>query len=209
MTLGTKVLEIVKSSFNNEVSVVKSVGLGTYIQAGGITQSGGVVETIWKQSIKKVQKEKNEIRNCLILGLGGGSVAKVVRKNFPTAKIVGVDVDSVIVDLGKKYLDLKKTNVEVVIKDAKGFVNTFKRSKFDLIIVDLYKGLDFPKEFEEEKFLENTIKLLSRDGVAIFNRLYLEGKRKYAIKFGEKLESIFDKVDWYYPLANLVLICRG
>lgn len=202
-------LEIVKSSFNNEVSVVKSVGLGTYIQAGGITQSGGVVETIWKQSIKKVQKEKNEIRNCLILGLGGGSVAKVVRKNFPTAKIVGVDVDSVIVDLGKKYLDLKKTNVEVVIKDAKGFVNTFKRSKFDLIIVDLYKGLDFPKEFEEEKFLENTIKLLSRDGVAIFNRLYLEGKRKYAIKFGEKLESIFDKVDWYYPLANLVLICRG
>ena len=31
--------------------------------------------------------------------------------------------------------------------------------------------------------------------------------RTEAVKFGNKLEKIFSKVDWFYPQANLMFIC--
>ena len=40
---------------------------------------------------------------------------------------------------------------------------------YDLVIVDIYFGDKFPKKFEEESFL----KLLTKNKLVIFNRLYL------------------------------------
>jgi spermidine synthase len=58
------------------------------------------------------------------------------------------------------------------------------------------------------RFLASTRTLLSEAGVVIFNHLYTEGKRKEAIKFGVKLEKVFSRVEWYYPLANVMFICK-
>ena len=46
---GPKVLEKKKSKINGEIKVVKTLGLGTYIQVNGLTQSGGVVIMFGKQ----------------------------------------------------------------------------------------------------------------------------------------------------------------
>ena len=51
---GTKIFEVKHSKFNKNIKVIKSLGLGTYIQVNGLTQSGGVVESIWKYSFKKL-----------------------------------------------------------------------------------------------------------------------------------------------------------
>ena len=114
--LGNKILETTKSSFNKDIKVVSTFGVGTYIQAGGITQSGGVVKTIWKTALKNIGKEK--VKSCLILGLGGGTVAGLVRKKYPLAKITGVEIDPVMVALGKKYLGLERHGVDIKIADA-------------------------------------------------------------------------------------------
>lgn len=195
---GTKVLEERKSKYNGTLKVVKSLGFGTYIQVNGLTQSGGIVETIWKETLKKIKKEK--IENILILGLGGGTVAKLIKKLFPKSKITGIEIDPLMVELGKKYLGLSKTKIK--IGDAYDFIKTNKEL-FDLVIVDLYIGDEFPNKFEEEVFL----KLLTNNKIVIFNRLYFGEKRKEAIKFGNKLEKIFPKVKWFYPQANLMFFC--
>jgi hypothetical protein len=48
--LGTRILEERKSKFNGDINVVRSLGFGTYIQVNNLTQSGGVVEEIWKET---------------------------------------------------------------------------------------------------------------------------------------------------------------
>lgn len=193
--IGTKILEERKSKFNGDIKVVKTFGMGTYIQVGGLTQSGGIVESIWKSTIRKVRKR--EIKNCLILGLGGGTVAKIIQKTWPEAKIVGVDMDPTIVELGKKYLGIK--NVQVKIKDA----YDVEIEGYDLVIVDLYQGDMFPKKFENDKFL----KKLTKNKLIIFNRLYYKDKKLMANNFGLKLKGIFKKVEYYYPEANLMFLC--
>ena len=195
---GTKILEERKSKFNGNLRVIKSFGLGTYIQANGLTQSGGVVEEIWKQTLKRINNSKLIINNCLILGLGGGTVAKLIRKSWPEAKITGVDIDPVMIELGKKYLNLDN-DFEIKIQDAAKFVP----GRHDLVIVDLYRGDEFPKKFEDEKFLKSLVK----NKLIIFNRLYYKEKKTLAEEFGKKLQKIFRKVEYFYPISNLMFVC--
>ena len=196
--LGTKILEERKSRYNGNVKVLRSLGFGTYIQVNNLTQSGGVVESIWRETLKNLKTKK--LKNCLILGLGGGTVAKLIRKYWPESEITGVEIDPMMIELGKKYLGLN--NTKVIIQDAYEFIKKNKE-KYDLVIVDLYIGDEFPEKFEKEEFLNK----LTKNELVIFNRLYFAEKRKEAVKFGNKLEKIFPKVDWFYPQANLMFFC--
>lgn len=192
--LFTKVLEIKKSKYNGEIKVVKSLGYGTYFQVNGLTQSGGIVETIWNETIKHLYHSLPTIHNSLILGLGGGSVVKVLRKYYPKAHITGVDIDPVIVDLGKKYLDLDKYNVDIKIMDAK----KFPLKKYDLVIVDGFVG---------DNYIHLERLHLTRSTIVVFNKLFYKDKKDEALKFGKKLKKIFDKVEYFYPPANLMFVC--
>jgi spermidine synthase len=204
--IGTKILDERNSKYNGRLRVVKTFGLGTYIQANGLTQSGGIVEVFWKQTFKVLRSKSLVVDNCLVLGLGGGTVVKLARENWPKARIKGVDIDPLMIELGKKYLGLNNLEVEIKIGDA---FKELKKSKekFDLIIIDLYRGDKYPEEFENERYIGQIKDKLRKDGIAIFNRLYYGEKRPQAVKFGSKLEMIFSKVDWFYPEANLMFIC--
>jgi len=210
---GTKVLEEVESPINQKIVVLKSFIFGTHIQVGGLTQSGGIVVDIWERTFKKIVKLKAEIKKCLILGLGGGSLVKVIRKFYPKAKITGVDIDYLMVDLGKKYLGLSEKDVEIFIEDAqvylrKNLKSRKARPKFDLIIVDLYIGDQFPEKFENPQFLVSVKDNLEKGGLAVFNRLYFEEKRSKADKFLSDLQKNFSQVSVFYPQANVMFLCK-
>lgn len=104
---------------------------------GGYEQSGPLVEEVWKKALKALDFTP---KNILILGLGCGSAAKVISKKFPTAKITGVEIDPVMIKIGKKYFGLGKIpNLKITCADALNFVKKTKQ-KFDLILVDVYVG---------------------------------------------------------------------
>ena len=208
---GTKVLEEVESPINGEIKVVKGLAFGTYIQVEGLTQSGGILKSVWKKPLKKIFNLQVPISSVLVLGLGGGTVAGLVRDFWEDAEITGVDLDPRMVEMGKKYLGLVKFNVDVVIGDAYEFVKKSKiqnpKSKYDLVLVDLYIGREFPKKFEKKEFLLSVKKLIREDGRVIFNRLYYGEKRSEAVRFGNKLEKIFKKIEVVYPEANVMFVC--
>lgn len=206
---GVKILERAESPINGKITIEKSLAWGTYITVGGLTQSGGIINDIWKKPLRNLKNLRNkEIKNVLILGLGGGTVAKMVNKTWPEAKITGVDIDPKMVELGKKYLSLN-SDVRVIISDAYGFLKTYnlKPITYDLILIDLYVGDEFPKKFESDAFLKLVYLLLTVNGVAIFNRLYYGEKRPQAMKFENKLEKVFKKVEVVFPEANVMFVC--
>lgn len=207
---GTKILEERKSKYNGALRVVNTWGMGTYIQSDGLTQSGGIVESIWKSTLRHILHTKYDIQSVLILGLGGGTVAKLIRKNWPEAKIIGVDIDPIMIELGKKYLELDKYNVDIKIADALYFLTHHSSlTSYDLVVVDLYNGDQFPKKFESENYIHFVRTILTINGVAVFNRLYYKDKKEEARRFGEKLVKIFPKVEQFYPVSNLMFVCRN
>jgi len=228
---GTWLIDEVKSPINGKVQAIKSFAFGTYLQVGKLTQSGGVVYNVWRTTLKKVKGKRQDlpagkagVKDCLILGLAGGSVAKLVRKYWGwDVEITGVDIDPIMVKMGRKHLGLDKYKVNVVIEDAYEFLRKTENrkrasakasgdakpnTKYDLICTDLYVGDQYPAKFEKEEFLKLIRKLLSKNGIAVFNRLYYDEKRAQAMKFGKVLEKHFTSVTPVFPQANIMFVCR-
>jgi spermidine synthase len=206
---GTRVIEEVDSPINGKVRVVQSFGWGNSVQAGNLTQSGGVVRDVWKYSLNKVKASNFKVSSCLILGLGGGSCARLIKKNWPSSKIVGVELDPIMVDMGMKYLGLGEVGVDIRLEDAERFCkNAIKnREKYDLVLVDMYVGEQIPQKFDSSDFIFTTKNLMEEKAKSVFNRLYFGEKRGLAESFRKKLESSFSEVVPVYPEANVMFIC--
>jgi hypothetical protein len=206
---GVRVLEEVDSPINGKITVLRDLAWGTYIKGGGLTQSGGIVRKVWNFALESVGG--NQFRKVLVIGLGGGSVAMLASKFWPEAEITGVDLDPLMVGLGKKYLGLDEKKVKIVIGDGAEVVKekVAAGEKFDLVCVDTYVGDEFPKKFESVEFLEGVKNLLFEGGAAVFNRLYYGEKRPEAEKFEKRLERIFGSVERVYPEANVMFVCRA
>jgi spermidine synthase len=195
------ILEEVNSPVNGKITVKWDLAWGKYLQVNDLTQSGGILKEVWNGTLKKLHINP---KNILILGLGGGSVANLSLKYFPDVRIIAVDIDPVMVELGVKYLGLDKNKIDIKITDAYEFKS---KDKFDLILIDLYLGDKFPEKFTKDEFIRKIKKLSSQSGTIIFNRLYGEDKRADSMRFGRKLEKYFKKVDYIFPQANLMLVC--
>jgi spermidine synthase len=75
----------------------------------------------------------------LMLGLGAGSVASVVRLLDPTARIVGVERDRDVLRLARRHFGLDALRVEVVEDDVFHYLR-YERRRFDLIVEDVFVG---------------------------------------------------------------------
>jgi spermidine synthase len=79
------------------------------------------------------------LRRVLMLGFGGGSVARVARALAPDAAIVGVEHDRAVVEVARRELGIDALGVELVIDDALAFLARERRT-FDVVVEDLIVG---------------------------------------------------------------------
>jgi spermidine synthase len=81
----------------------------------------------------------NRHQSVLLLGLGGGSAARVVRALAPRARIVGVELDREVVKAARRWFDLDALGIEVVVEDALQFLE-HARQRHDLVLDDVFVG---------------------------------------------------------------------
>jgi spermidine synthase len=78
-------------------------------------------------------------RRVLLLGLGGGSVARLVRALAPEADLVGVELDAEVVRLARAHFGLDALDLEVRVEDARAVLRRETR-RFDLVVEDVFVG---------------------------------------------------------------------
>jgi spermidine synthase len=206
---GIKILEKVQSPLNGEIVVQTDLAWGPHILVEGLSQSGGVIKKVWKPLFLKLKNLK--FKNILILGLGGGTVAKFSNKYWPEAKITGVELDPEMVRLGEKHLGLMNVKVETYIQDAFEYLSNRKSkisNHFDLVFIDIFTGRSVPEKFTTESFVKEVKKILTNNGVAVFNCLYGGQNTSKTEKFVKILKKVFSDVDAVYPIANVMYICK-
>jgi spermidine synthase len=77
--------------------------------------------------------------SVLMLGLGGGTGARILRALRPAARITAVEIDGGMIALARKYMGLDALRLEVIEADAFYFLRTTQR-RFDVVLDDLYLG---------------------------------------------------------------------
>ncbi len=189
------VIEEQNSDFSGKIQVLKTFPWSKpYISTGFLTQSGGLVNDVWKPVIKLIKN----YNNYLILGLAGGTLAKLISKTNPKAQITGVEIDPAMIYLGKKYLDLDTVpNLKIIIGDAQKNI-----VKSDVIFIDLYINDTVPDFVYSKKFLSKLkCKLL------IINHLFYDDSKKTNAQVLIKLlESCANHIEIRRVLTNLIII---
>jgi spermidine synthase len=79
-------------------------------------------------------------KEILILGVAGGSAARVVRAIAPEAHIVGVELFQDVIDAAREHFDLDALKLDLVVTDALEYLRE-PGPRFDLILEDVFVGV--------------------------------------------------------------------
>ncbi len=197
MSIWEKILFQGESKFNGEIKVSEINGIRRLI-AGGYTQSqisSSRTKTnflYWESMVPESLALDSDSR-ALILGLGGGTEAKIITKRFGNVAIDGVEIDPLMVELGCKYFSLEQPNLNIIVADAADFVKE-ARYKYDLICIDTFIGSRVPKEIEAREFLEDAKNLLEKGGVITMNKIFSSEEGRES--FEAFIREMFDKVEF-------------
>lgn len=110
---------------------------------------------------------------ALLLGLGAGTIARLLHDRFGDVPIVGVDDDLAVVDFARELLrDLP--HLEIVHGDAFRYVEeaASRRERFDYAAIDLYRGNVLVHGVVGRPFMRAIKSLLEPRGLAVFNLFY-------------------------------------
>ncbi len=145
-----------------------------------------------------------EIKNILVIGLGGGSMSRFLMKCLPKTKIDSVDIDSAVVEVAKHYLFADENKYhKIFTQDGREFVEQSKK-KYDIIFLDAFNAEDsIPHQLTSIGFLKASKNCLSKNGIMITN----------FINYNQKIyESIFKtyKTSFKHVIRfNLIKFNRG
>jgi spermidine synthase len=110
-----------------------------------------------------------EPKRGLILGHGGGSLAKWLAHRWPELELDVVEFDPVVVRMAEEYFNYQPpSRHHIYVRDARVFLNR-TNEKYDLIWVDAFARHMIPFHLTTEEFFAELKSHLTADGVLALN----------------------------------------
>lgn len=196
---------ITSSKYNPLIRVNEEYGQYKLL-VNGSRQSGMYIQKLWREALKNLAITPDlPIHSILVLGVAGGTVIHELHELYPQARITGVDIDEVMLQIGKKYfrldkiprLSLKNANAEEFISKA-----VYVKEKYDLIVIDLFIGRNIPDFVAQKEFLQKIKTLISPSGTLLINYL-----RELA--YAEKSEELLFTLKSLFSVVRDTKIARN
>ncbi|MBU1016605.1 MAG: hypothetical protein ABIJ36_03355 [Patescibacteria group bacterium] len=179
--LNPQIIFETNSPVSGEIKVVQ-IGKERRLMVGGYVQSingdcPGVEKRVWGKIVLLGMETCPNLKNILLLGLGGGTIVSLLKKHKPKSNITAIEIDPKIIAVAKKFFSLSEVaRLNLIEGDAYTFITkkyscTNLLGKYDLVIVDVYCGGSFPQKFWGEKFFKSLKSSMGKGGCVIFNRI--------------------------------------
>lgn len=91
----------------------------------------------WDAQSASLALVKHSIKTILLLGLGGGTVARQCRALFPNAQIEGVEIEKSVLGMAYESFGIAALNIRTFNTSGQDYLQTTDR-KFDAIIDDMW-----------------------------------------------------------------------
>ncbi|MDP3849391.1 MAG: methyltransferase domain-containing protein [Luteolibacter sp.] len=118
-------------------------------------------------------------RSVLMLGLAGGTTFRILRHLLPDCHLTAIDIDTEIVGLARRHMDLDALGIEIILGDAYAWLAENRRT-FDVVIDDIYlagKTDVFRPQAWDAALLENLRRAVAPGGVLAVNLVTGAGHR--------------------------------
>lgn len=204
-------IETTGSGYNPYLRVVLKHGQYQLLTANAIYSYGELYDNFSK-AFKQIDLDRLEIKEVLILGFGLGSIPVVLETMFQKKYYyTAVEIDPEILRLANTYVvpDIQ-SGIEFQLSDAATFA-AFSKDKYDMICMDVFLDDEVPTELEHEDFLVNLKKMLTPNGILLFNKLSYSKKDKKNSDafFKNHFKRIFTEGVFLDVNGNYILLNRG
>ncbi len=155
---------------------------------------------------------KPNAKRMLIIGLGGGDVARGIETCYPEISMDVVEIDPAVVSIAQKYFFWRPSlNVVVYTMDGRSFVNTQiarKQPPYDWIILDAFDDQFVPFYMTKLEFYSVLQRALTSDGVLAVNTWINHDLYSYQAR---TLQKVFPHVDAYFGhrSGNVILVAQN
>lgn len=109
-----------------------------------------------------------EPRRALLVGLGGGSLAKFLHRNMKALQVRVVEVDPRVIDVARTHFALPPEDARLRIEVGEG-VAALQPDCCDLLVVDAYEDERPARELAARGFYESAHAALGECGVMVLN----------------------------------------
>lgn len=197
-------------------------GYEKQLVVGGLVQSVSadtptVKQRVWGKIVQAIFESVPDPSSCLLLGLGGGAVAHLLSRKVPHINITAVEIDPVIISVGKTYFELRQLpNLKVIQGDAAQLVTSSDvlLSSYDAIVIDTFFGEAFSAGCTTPEFIVSLGKLLSPHGVLVFNQMFSLENQERVRNFEQLIRVSFSNVSRQAVIGlgggeNALITARG
>jgi spermidine synthase len=138
-------------------------------------------------------KDPTGVQRIAIVGLAAGTTARQAAAVFPNVIIDGFEIDSKIVEVGRKYFAMNLPNLNVFIQDGRWGLSE-SRQKYDLICVDAYRPPYIPPHLTTQEFFRMAADHLAPDGALAINVGRAPSDRRLIDGLATTLGTIFPSI---------------
>jgi spermidine synthase len=109
-------------------------------------------------------------REALLIGLGGGSVAKFIYHRMPGARIRAVEVNPQVIAIARQYFHVPSDDARLQVIEADGAAYVLKKDlPADLVMVDGYGADSHAEELASRAFYDACRERLNPGGLFVVN----------------------------------------
>ena len=143
------------------------------------------------------------VKRIALVGLGGGRTISYLVASMPDVVADVAELDPAVIMLARKYFAMEGSNrLRVHSKDGRVFL-TQSKDKFDLILLDAYRGPFVPFHLTTQEFYRLVKNRLSPGGVVAQN---VEPSTMFFDAAYVTMKSVFEQVDVIDAGGNIVLV---
>ena len=143
--------------------------------------------------------------STLMIGGAAYTYPKHYLNKYENKTIDVVEIDDKMTEIAEEEfgLDVNNSRLGIFHQDGRTYINTCKE-KYDVILIDAFKGLNAPFELTTYEAISNAYNILNEDGIVITNIISsLEGEESDFIKYEySTYKAIFDDVKVFAVSSN-------
>jgi len=110
-----------------------------------------------------------KLERMLIVGLGGGSLARFFRSHFREMMIDVVELDPAVVDVARDHCGFEEdSQLRVHVDDGRDFIKS-KTAPYDVIILDTFDAESIPAHLTTLEFLNEVKNAVTPAGIVVAN----------------------------------------
>jgi spermidine synthase len=146
-------------------------------------------------------------QSVLIVGLGGGTLPRVLRQLLPASRIDVVEIDPAVERVASRYFQFAASDkTHVIESDGRVYVKRALRGtqRYDLIMLDAFDHEYIPEHLLTQEFLQEVKSLLAPNGVLAANTFSSSGLYEHE---SATYEKVFEKF-FNLKRENRVIVTR-